>query len=212
MSFSFLDARRLENGAFGCFKNISNLSLPSIDEPQTQLLQSGISILPSFSFLFNKKSIYFESVCETVLRLSMTELDFWNLETMNHSASAVRNCHGLQVLNIHLSPGVEDSVDLSLIHYLKNLNNMEVSVHFNINMSSMPFVTLQGSCLMAEETCLVLLSHHKHHLRAVLFDTSEMAGFKGHGKLRFLYLGDNRISQITENSFFALHSLETLTL
>lgn len=38
----------LDNDAFKCFDNISLLYLAGIDEPQTQLLQSGISRLDHF--------------------------------------------------------------------------------------------------------------------------------------------------------------------
>lgn len=73
--FTFPNARHLEKGALKCLENIiSSLYLPAIDDVQKQLLQPGINRLGYFPF--DKKSISFESVCETVFKLSITQLEF----------------------------------------------------------------------------------------------------------------------------------------
>lgn len=120
--FSFPNAHHLEKGAFKCFENITDLSVSIVDEPQTQLLQSGIRRLQVFDFY--NKCISFESVCETVFKLSNTEINIRNYEFWNITTSAVRNCQGIK--RIHFYYYEHDAINLSLIHYLKNLVDLGV--------------------------------------------------------------------------------------
>lgn len=60
----FPNACCLDNDGFKCFDNISLLYLAGIDEPETQLLQYGISRLDHFS-----------RVCEIIVDLLITQLD-----------------------------------------------------------------------------------------------------------------------------------------
>ncbi|CAB1334149.1 unnamed protein product [Coregonus sp. 'balchen'] len=202
----------------------SQISVSIVDEPQTQLLQSGIRRLQAF--VFNNKCISFESVCETVFKLSIVEIDVSNYTFWNNTTSAVRNCQGIKRIHLNYYEHERDAINLSLIHYLKNLVDMGVflpKAEVEINMLC---DTQKGPVMWLKK--LWLFSFHIKNIASEQFGCLKnleqliLSGnqitsvadftFKELAKLRFLDLQNNKISQISENSFFGLHGLETLIL
>uniref|UniRef100_A0A8C7FL48 Uncharacterized protein n=1 Tax=Oncorhynchus kisutch TaxID=8019 RepID=A0A8C7FL48_ONCKI len=144
--FSFPNAHHLDKGAFKCFENITDLSVPIVDEPQT--LQA---------FDFYNKCISFESVCETVFKLSITEINVRNDKFWNNTTSAVRNCQGIKKINLNDYEHDHDAINLSLIHDLKNLidlgvflmHSMEVEISMLCDIQEGPVLWLKKLLLLS---------------------------------------------------------------
>nr|XP_029535221.1 leucine-rich repeat-containing protein 15-like [Oncorhynchus nerka] len=222
--FSFPNAHHLEKGAFKCFENITDLSVPIVDEPQTQLLQSGIKRLQAFDFY--NKCISFESVCETVFKLSITEINVRNYKFWN-TTSAVRNCQGIKKIHLNHYEHDHDAINLSLIHDLKNLvdlgvflmHSREVEISMLCDIQKDPVLWLKKLCLLSFQITNITSEQFGclKNLKQLILSGNQITTvadftFKELAKLRFLDLRNNKISQITENSFFGLHGLETLIL
>ncbi|XP_021481818.2 leucine-rich repeat-containing protein 15-like [Oncorhynchus mykiss] len=222
--FSFPNAHHLDKGAFKCFENITELSVPMVDEPQTQLLQSGIKRLQAFDFY--NKCISFESVCETVFKLSITEINVRNDQFWN-TTSAVRNCQGIKKINLNYYEHDHDALNLSLIHDLKNLvdlgvflmHSREVEISMLCDIQKGPVLWLKKLCLLSFQITNITSEQFGclKNLKQLILSGNQITTvadftFKELAKLRFLDLRNNKISQITENSFFGLHVLETLIL
>ncbi|XP_071015251.1 toll-like receptor 13 [Oncorhynchus clarkii lewisi] len=219
---NFPNAHRLEKRALKCFENISSLFLPDNDALQTQLLQSGISRLRHFVF---NNNISFESVCETVFKLSIRQVHISDHKTENYSESAIRNCQGIEVLRLSICHS--DNVRVNLIHYLKNLTDVSVLRYWDVKPECIELcdthtqgpitwlkrlsLTLYMPSITSEQfSCLKNLEHLD--LESSNINNISDFTFNGLGKLRILNLRDNNISQITKNTLFGLHNLETLTL
>ncbi|XP_041758372.2 toll-like receptor 7 [Coregonus clupeaformis] len=225
VKFSFPNAH-LEKGAFKCFENITDLSVSIVDEPQTQLLQSGIRRLQTF--VFNNTFISFESVCETVFKLSIVEIDVSNYTFWNNTTSAVRNCQGIKRIHLNYYEHERDAINLSLIHYLKNLVDMgvfltlskaEVEINMLCDIQKGPVLWLKKLWLFSFHITNIASEQFGclKNLEQLILSGNQITSvadftFKELAKLRFLDLQNNKISQISENSFFGLHGLETLIL